>query len=264
MEFVYPIRYSDHWKMLADATRKNYYDGDAVVIMGVYLHEDISVYREKYPGKKLVVYQLEPISAHNAWWSADIITRNLKAADEVWDYDVVNIEYLRENCGISAFYRPFLYSDTCCNYVRSDVKKDIDVLFYSYYTEYRSKFIYELSTHYGSSIVWMAHIHHPQLDEFISRSKIVLNIHHAEGLQQQEQTRIFYLLSNGKEVVSTKSKHNVYGDLIAEAETPKEMADIINRKLAEYDPMKDAYTKYRFKQLCLPDILKKLDESNIT
>jgi hypothetical protein len=108
-------------------------------------------------------------------------------------------------------------------------------------------------------MVWLTHTLHPQLDEYISRSKIVLNIHHAEDLQQQEQTRIFYLLSNGKEVVSTKSKYNIYGDLISEAETPAEMAEIIYSKLSVYDPLKEAATKYNFKQLTVDNVLKNLN-----
>jgi hypothetical protein len=261
MKFVYPERYNVHWKMIADAVCENYYCEDAVVLMGVYLHEEISVYRERYPGKRIIVYQLEPIAANNAWWPEDIITRNLKDADEVWDYDIANIEYLRENCGICAFFRPLLYSKTCCNFVNPNAEKDIDVLFYSHYTEYRSKFMNEMcgGGNNSFSLMWLTNIFHSQLDEYISRSKIVINIHHAENLQQQEQTRIFYLLSNGKEIVSTKSRYNIYGDLIAEAETPAEMAGIINFKLSVYDPLKEAVNKYNFKQLTIDNVFKNLN-----
>jgi hypothetical protein len=109
------------------------------------------------------------------------------------------------------------------------------------------------------SLMWLTNIFHSQLDEYISRSKIVINIHHAENLQQQEQTRIFYLLSNGKEIVSTKSRYNIYGDLIAEAETPAEMAGIINFKLSVYDPLKEAVNKYNFKQLTIDNVFKNLN-----
>jgi hypothetical protein len=246
--------------MLADAIRENYYCEDAVVLMSVYMHEEVSVYREKYPGKRIIIYQLEPISDHNAWWSCDVVTRNLKDADEVWDYDLTNIEYLRENCGICAFFRPFLYSNTCCKYVKPNAEKDIDILFFSYYTEYRAKFVNELVSRYcGSSMMWLTHTLHPQLDEYVSRAKIVLNIHHAKELQQQEQTRLFYLLSNGKEVVSTRSRFNMYGDLVAEVETPEEMAKIINSKLSVYDPSKEAANKYNFKRLTIDNILKNLN-----
>jgi hypothetical protein len=118
-------------KNLAEATRKNYpVDDNPLVIMGSYLRDDnLDVYREKYPGRKIIIYQLEPISEHNLWWPPWFVTQNLHQADEVWDYDVTNIHYLREQCGIPAFYRPFLYSDTCCNFIKSDKQKDIDILF---------------------------------------------------------------------------------------------------------------------------------------
>ena len=254
MKFVYPDRYSNHWQMLAAATKRNYYEKDAVVIMARYLHEDISVYRDRFPNKKIIIYQLEPITENNAWWSIEKVTQYLQYADEVWDYDLCNIEYLREKCGITAVYRPFLYSESCCNYVDHSREKDLDVLLYSYYTDYRSKFVNEFQEKCGMSFAWLTHIHHPVLDEYISRSKVVLNIHHAEGLEQQEQTRIFYLLSNGKEVVSTKSKYNIYGDLISEAETPGEMADIVMKKVFEYDALKEHHTKYLFKKLSYQDV----------
>lgn len=258
MQFVYPDRYKWHWEMLAEATMNNYFvEGDCVVVMGIYLHEDISRIRELYPDSKIIVYQLEPISENNAWWDTNTITRFLRDADEVWDYDLNNIEYLREELGITAFFRPFLFSESCCKHIDMNREKDLDVLFYGYYTEHRSKFVNEFVEHCGRSFAWIAHIHHPVLDEYISRARVVINIHHAENLQQQEQTRLFYLLSNGKDVVSEKSKYNVYGDLVPEAETPQEMAGIVNKLLAKHDTLREQHRKYLFKNLKYDDIYNK-------
>lgn len=262
MQFIYPDRYAWHWQMLAQATTDNYYvEGDNVIIMGRYLHEDISQYRETYPNSKIIVYQLEPISENNAWWSTETITKSLHEADEVWDYDLNNIEYLRENLGINAYFRPFIFSESCCKYIDHDREKDLDVLFYGYYTEHRSKFVNEFTESCGKSFAWITHIHHPVLDDYISRAKVVINIHHAEHLQQQEQTRLFYLLSNGKSVVSEKSRYNVYGDLVPEAETPQEMAEIVRQLLDSYDPLREQHRKYLFKNLKYNDIYNKIVES---
>lgn len=262
MHFVYPDRYSFHWSMLADAIRSNYYQDNSVVIMGKYLHENIEQYRSEYPGCKIIVYQLEPLSVHNAWWKADIITQFLHQADEVWDYDISNIEYLREKCGIHAYFRPFLYSDTCCNYVDHNRHKDLEVLFYGYYTPHRSNFLSILTDRWGGSFAWITHISHPLLDDYISRAKVVINLHHADNLTQQEQTRMFYLLSNGKTIISEKSRYNVYGDLITEVDGPYEMAEALYQMLPHYDVMDEINRKEKFKLLTYNDVLSKFVDEN--
>jgi len=265
MQYIFPNRYAQHWRMLSETINNNYFvDGDVLIIMGVYIQSDFTVkqYREQYPNSKIILYQLEPISENNVWYKNEEITKYLHEVDEVWDYDLNNIKYLREACGIHAYFRPFVFSETCCKYVDHNKQKDIDVLFYGYYTEHRCKFINKLSEG-GKSIVWITHILHPTLDEYISRAKVVINIHHAENLQQQEQTRLFYLLSNGKNVISEKSRYNIYGDLVHEAETPEEMSKIIDRLIDNYDPLIEYHRKYLFKNLKYDDIFKKFVESEI-
>jgi hypothetical protein len=260
MHFIYPERYAQHWEMLAEATKANYGpQEDVVIVMGNYLYNDLDQVREAYPNKKIVVYQLEPISENNTHWPPEIITRYLHEADEIWDYDLNNIEYLREKCGITALFRPFIFTERCCKNINSAAEKDIDVLFYGGYTEYRINFVNELQKNIpGKSFVWVNNTQHPTLDTYISRAKVVINIHQFENMPQQEQTRIFYLLSNGKDVVSEKSEYNVYGDLIHEAETPKEMATIIKLLLATYEPLRENHTKYLFKQLKYSEIFDKI------
>lgn len=243
--------------MISEATKDNYYiEENAVVVMCNYLYNDLKHLREIHPNSKIIVYQLEPISENNTWWPPEVITRYLHEADEVWDYDLNNIKYLKEQCGIHAFFRPFIFSESCCKYVTPDVEKDIDVLFYGGYTEYRCNFVNELVTHIpGRSFVWVHNTLHPIIDTYISRAKVVINIHQFKNMPQQEQARLFYLLSNGKNVVSEKSQYNVYGDLVPEAETPAEMGIIIRSLLDDYDPLREQYIKYLFKKVKYADIL---------
>lgn len=255
MIFEYPERYSGLWQAIANAAEQNYYvEGDVVVILGRYLDTGIDHYREKWPGHKIIIYQLEPISEANCWWDAGIITEQLHMADEVWDYDINNIIYLRERCGITAMYRPILYCDQCTKHVDQDREKDIDVLFIGLWTADRADIINRFNQHSAFSFVWVTNIVHPDVDEFISRAKVVLNIHHANDLKQQEQARIFYLLSNGKEVVSSKSTYNIYGDLITEVESVEQLIDVVHQKVSSYDPLREAYTKYRFKNLTYEEV----------
>lgn len=258
MQFIYPARYHWLWEMLAESTKLNYYVGEnVIVLMGVQLYEDVTKYRETFPNHKIILYQLEPLSEYNAWWSIDKLTSQLHKVDEVWDYEINNINYLRTEHNIHAVYRPFLYSENCCKYVTLGGKKDIDVLFYGHYTDYRSKYLDIVNKKFNGSTMWLSHIHHPLLDEFISRSKFVLNVHHSENLIQQEQARIFYLLANGKEVLSTRSKCNIYGNLITETDSPYEMGEILNEKLVNYDSDKEYYTKYLFKKLKYEEVFER-------
>lgn len=53
------------------------------------------------------------------------------------------------------------------------------------------------------------------MEHFISRSKIILNIHANEN-HRQEQIRINYLLTNNKCIISEKSNINYFDNLINE------------------------------------------------
>jgi hypothetical protein len=261
MQFVYPNRYHQFWQLVAESVQSTYShttEPNSVVIMGTYLTEGVQQYREQYPGCKLIVFQLEPI--HNqvgAMWSKEAITQHLHEADEVWDYDLSNIKYLRENLGIEAKFRPFLYSDACTKYVDRNREKDLDVLFFGYDTAYRRSFIGEFNQYADVSFIWMHHTMHPLLDEFVSRAKVIINVHHCENNIHQEQTRLFYLLSNGKQVVSEAARHNVYGDLITEVRTPIEMVSAVRDALFNYSADKELVTQQRFKNHTWADIYNK-------
>jgi hypothetical protein len=61
------------------------------------------------------------------------------------------------------------------------------------------------------------------LDYFIRRSKVILNLHAFEPWNRQEQPRIFYALINGKYVLSEVSQINYFGDYIQQFSLPKDL-----------------------------------------
>jgi hypothetical protein len=65
-------------------------------------------------------------------------------------------------------------------------------------------------------MIWAYGLDFDALDEYISRSKIILNLHMSEPYNRQEQIRMFYPLINGKCIISEKSQYNYYGDMIFE------------------------------------------------
>jgi len=80
------------------------------------------------------------------------------------------------------------------------------------------------------SIMCLTGIDDSRLDEFISRSKIILNLQPyklEDGEDRQSQVRIYYPLINGKCVVSEKSKRNYFGNSILEFTNYQEFGEII-------------------------------------
>jgi len=231
--------FSSHWDMLSKMITENYatpeYDR-SVMLMGVYLHKPIASIRHDLKNvgmtyDKIIVYQLEPlIEGH--WWTIEHIVKNIRGADEIWDYDLQNIEILRKH-GIDAKFRPPTYTESLKK-IKTVDDPDIDILFYGSYTEHRCKLIQDLhnrvyipqeSEYDKINFVWLHNIADKKLDDYMARSKIILNMNSKSGDSRQQQTRIFYPLINDKCILSEKSSINYFGDSIHEYKTPQEFND---------------------------------------
>ena len=88
------------------------------------------------------------------------------------------------------------------------VEKDIDILFYGAMNGYRSYLLSKLSEKYHVCVLqgeWN------RLDEFILRSKILLNIHFYYECALQEQARMIRWIGAPCRIISEKSKKNYLG-----------------------------------------------------
>lgn len=214
--------YFDHVaKMLLE-----YYDthdyNDTVFLLGVYCKTPMEYFRELYPGKKLIVYQLEQLfSGGFNWHDPKSIITNIKKADEIWDYDLLNITYLKWHEVIVDKFSPMRYTNSLYNPSITNSNCDIDVLFYGFINERRFKILQTLQSAFYDkiSIVWLYGIDYEHLDEYINRSKIILNLHISEPYNRQEQVRMFYPIINGKCVVSETSQQNYLSNSIVESNT---------------------------------------------
>jgi hypothetical protein len=201
---------------------KNHYETEentnSVLCLGTYLHQSVDEIKLKFLGKKVIVYQLEQL-VDNHWWSIEHIINNIKNADEIWDYDLENIQVLK-SYGISAKFMPIKYTESLKR-IENKKDPDIDVLFYGTLTPRRYNIIANMinSDYYYNHInfVYLFNFDDKKLDDYISRSKIILNIHPNEN-HRQEQVRIYYPLINNKCVISEISSINYFGDLILERE----------------------------------------------
>lgn len=186
--------------------------------------------------KQTILYQLEPL-VENHWWKISDIVEVAQKADEVWDYDLQNIEILRDN-GIDAKFKPIVYTNKWKRINKREC--DIDVLFYGTMTKFRYKIYNNFLEHMpiqndspltdiyvNKKVIWAYAIFDELLDELISRSKIIVNLNPYEGETRQQQTRIAYALNNDKLVLSQKSPINYFGDSILQFDDERSLNDLV-------------------------------------
>jgi hypothetical protein len=221
----YPLDFMpEFWKDVELMIEEHYAtDEDAIVLLGTYLKWEVTDIRQNNPGVKLIIFQTEPLSP-NHWWTEAHIMRKINDADEVWETNWDNYQKLLK-LGINVRYTPFRYTEALKRIKTLD-KPDIDVLFYGTITNYRMRILEQLQD-LAYNMVIVFGIAGPQLDEYIARSKIILNLNSEREAINQKEARIFYLLTNDKCVISQKSSSNVFGDLIIETD------DLVNT-ICEY------------------------------
>ncbi len=158
---------------------------------------------------RYIPYQLEQLTSNEF-----VFSKNLKNILEngisVWDYSKENIGFLHEK-NIKAEYLPIGYhKDLEIIETISENEKDIDILFYGSIGKRRKDLLDILSKKYNVKVLFG--VYGEKRDEFIRRSKIVLNIHHYSS-QLLEMVRISYLLNNKIFIISENSKENPYAGL---------------------------------------------------
>jgi hypothetical protein len=188
--------------------------------VGTYTKIPIQEIKYNFPNKKIIVYQLEQLmSGCGNHLLVSQILDNIKYADEIWDYDILNIEYLKEyNIKVDRLL-PLLYTTKLDN-ISSLENPEIDVLFYGWINDRRSRVFLDLqSVLYNQlKIVWV--YGESAIDKYIANSKVILNIHAYEPWNRQEQVRMFYPLINGKTNVSETSQINYMAGEIIESDLP--------------------------------------------
>ena len=234
-------------KMLLD----NFNEPDSVIVLG-YHHFDFNNWkiRKQFPNKKIIIYQLEQLADKNSTWynpnstNRTIIDRTLhvkkalRAADEVWDYDELNVPALKEIGCENIKIVPLMYSES--------LNKRTDVLFFGALNDRRIRFLNHLAGHKLRIITNSSDIakykHSPlakfmkptlfgsELQNEINAAKIVVNIHYFD-IKIQEQVRLFDLLINNVQVISEVSNKNHFPDLIKEFETPSQMLGMVDEIL---------------------------------
>lgn len=193
-----------------------------VFVLGYNVLKNLNDIKAKYPGYKVIIYQLEQLYDGSPWVNRQSFY-NLRAADEIWDYDQSNIAWMRQNYKFDAKFVPLMYTEALKRLPPvGEFKSDIDVLFYGYMHERRAKLLFYLQQKFAGKfkVFDLYGIWGDELDSYIKRSKIVLNLHSSDKAKQ-EQARMYYPVINGRCVVSEKSPQNYMGDSIIEIEYDK-------------------------------------------
>jgi hypothetical protein len=122
---------------------------------------------------------------------------------EVWDYSKRNIEKLNE-IGVTKTKLFKIRFQKELTRLDKSKKKEVDVLFYGSVNE-RRKIIFEKLIAKGLTIKTLFGVYGKERDEWVERSRIVLN-HHFYNSQIFEIIRVFYLLTNSVAVVGEVNK----------------------------------------------------------
>jgi len=195
---------------VAEFLNSHYMLDDTTIVLGYLMCTYEEILELKNSTKRLIILQLEQVSPHlfdmNPIW-LDI----LYAADEIWDYDNINAQILKTyGLKVSNVIR-FSYTKSLDRITH--IEKDIDVLFYGSINNKRLELFDSIKAEIPYSLNIVTDAFGSVLDDYISRSKIILNCHYYET-DVQEQVRIFYPLCNGSCVVSEHNEFNNFDDSI--------------------------------------------------
>lgn len=157
-----------------------------------------------------VVFNLEQLLPGYPWYSKSYLS--LLSSNRVWDFSSRNVAHLLESgVNTSAVHVPLGYVQ---EFSRIEPRaEDVDVLFYGLISE-RRKVVLEALANAGLRVVVLTSRFGEERDQWISRSRVVLNMRYAEG-GLFESLRVLYLLANRKAVVSELDNDEISSDLRA-------------------------------------------------
>ncbi len=173
------------------------------IILGYHLlNFDEGLKRYRY-----IPYQLEQLHSEGYPFNENL-ENILRHAYDVWDYSEKNIGFLAGK-GINARLLVPGYHENL-EVIPKVPNKSIDILFYGSIGERRKKILDELTARFNVKLLFG--VYGKKRDDWISRSKIILNFHHYSQ-KIFEAVRVSYLLNNGCFVVSETATEYPYSQV---------------------------------------------------
>jgi len=162
-------------------------------------------------GYDYIVYQLEQLAAGLDWQACFLDT--LRSVPVIWDFSQENIAFLAEH-DIRAIHKPIGFHPRMFRVVPNP-QKDIDILFYGMVNERRKRILDELSRRFRTKV--LVGVYGDERDAWISRAKIVLDIHYYEA-RLFDEVRLTFLLNNRVFTIVENTPHRKYEDFIVYAD----------------------------------------------
>lgn len=206
---------------------ENYdWDMDEYIILNAndWSYDEFAAFKQTHP--KSITYNYEQLSDDSKWWNTNYI-KILQSSYKIWDYNKDNIKFLQSK-GMNAEYKPVKPTKSLMRL--NKVKCDIDVLFYGWPTERRNKIISKLKEELPNiNIISLFGVYGTELDRYIERAKIILNIHAFDTFHNQEIVRFLLPLMNKKCILTEHSTDDSYaGDCVLYSDIDNMAATIQN------------------------------------
>jgi hypothetical protein len=150
-----------------------------------------------------IIYNLEQIYPESPWIKSGYLDYLYQY--HIWDYSLWNIAQLQK-WGINNVQHLPIGYHSCLTCIDKSDNQDIDVLFYGSINERRQKIIDSLKEK-GVKVEALFGVYGEERNRYITRSKIVLNMHFYEA-QVFEIVRVCHLLANQVFVISEKSNNS--------------------------------------------------------
>lgn len=128
---------------------------------------------------------------------------------EIWDYSPANIDVIKALGAEKVRHLPIGFQRELQR-IDISVEQDIDVLFYGSINERRREILKEIEGR-GLNLKVLMGVYGKERDQWIARSKVILN-HHFYESQIFEIVRVSYLLTNAKAVVAEVNPETVIDD----------------------------------------------------
>lgn len=214
---------------------------DSVFVLGTNVFQTFESFEKKYKDKRIIIWQTEQLFIEDdpnsqPFQSAEAIVQSLSKVNkskghEIWDIDFMNAEYLRLKGVTVDRIAPVRFCESLRELNTIHGSEEIDVLFFGNVNKRRAaifnQLCYELF-HHDVNVVFNFGMNLQIQKKYIEKSKIILNIHHTNQYNRQEQPRIFYSLINKKCVLSETSQHNYFGKAIVECDKSNISNSILN------------------------------------
>lgn len=199
---MYSIRDAGH---PAQIQTNQFVQGAVNILVGAHLL-DVSALRAVPEGT--IILNTEQLTGVGEKW-LEQLTGWFESGLEIWDYSPANIDVIKALGAEKVRYLPIGFQKELQR-VNISVEQDIDVLFYGSINERRRDILNQIEAK-GLNLKVLMGVYGKERDQWIARSKVILN-HHFYESQIFEIVRVSYLLTNAKAVVAEVNPETVIED----------------------------------------------------